>query len=180
MLSTMKTKPTIVLMAGLPGTGKTTLALELSRRLGWVAVDKDTLKSALLQAGVTEELAGPSSYELMHGVAEDLVLRQGRSVILDSPGIYPITFRRANELAASAGGDLKIIVLLAGRDLRNERATARVSRTSQPRMPHEQDDDDGRRRFRHLPAEHLELTTDRDLEGLIQRALRYLEEPASI
>jgi len=35
---------TLVLMAGLPGAGKTTLAYALGRELGWQVIDKDTYK----------------------------------------------------------------------------------------------------------------------------------------
>lgn len=37
----------IILMAGLPGTGKTTLARELARRLGGAALGKDEIRAAL-------------------------------------------------------------------------------------------------------------------------------------
>ncbi len=53
--------PTLVLMAGLAGTGKTSLALALGNRLGWPVIDKDTGKSGLLELGVSEELAGAAS-----------------------------------------------------------------------------------------------------------------------
>lgn len=66
--------PTLVLMAGPPGAGKTTLALALSRALGWPSVDKDTLKSSMLAAGVPEEIAGRASYDLMFDVGRDLLL----------------------------------------------------------------------------------------------------------
>ncbi|MEO7077131.1 MAG: AAA family ATPase [Ktedonobacterales bacterium] len=75
-------------MAGLPGAGKTTLAL--GRALGWPVVDKDTLKSSLLDGDVPEELAGPASYKLLLAMGRDLCARQGLTVILDSPW----TFRR--------------------------------------------------------------------------------------
>jgi signal recognition particle GTPase len=48
--------PTLLLMAGLPGAGKTTLALALGRILHWPVVDKDTLKSTLLLADIPEQM----------------------------------------------------------------------------------------------------------------------------
>ena len=42
-------QPTLALMAGLPGVGKTTLANELGLRLGWVVIDKDSIKDSLLE-----------------------------------------------------------------------------------------------------------------------------------
>jgi predicted kinase len=170
----MSAKRTILLLAGLPGTGKTTIGLELARRLGWVSIDKDTLKSRLLASGVGEATAGPTSYDLMEALPEDLVMRQGKSVILDSPGVYSRTLAFASELARNAGADLKIIVLLAERELRNRRAEERKSMASQPRPPREQDEDDGRSRFLHLPANRLELNTDAPLDELIESALEHL------
>jgi len=38
----------IVVMAGLPGTGKTTLAKALAERLGGVVVSKDAIRAAAL------------------------------------------------------------------------------------------------------------------------------------
>jgi predicted kinase len=80
---------TLVLMAGLPGAGKTTLALALGRALGWPVVDKDTLKSPLLKLGIANEVAGPASYTLLLALARDLLVHQRLSVILDSPAAYP-------------------------------------------------------------------------------------------
>ncbi len=47
-------RPTLVLMAGPPGAGKTTLALAVSRALGWPVVDKDTLKGSTENRGLGE------------------------------------------------------------------------------------------------------------------------------
>ncbi len=43
-------RPILLLMAGHPGAGKSTLALAIGCALGWPVLDKDTLKSTLLQS----------------------------------------------------------------------------------------------------------------------------------
>ncbi len=40
----------LIIVCGLPGSGKTTLARELSRALGIVCLHKDTIKEALYDA----------------------------------------------------------------------------------------------------------------------------------
>ena len=81
-------KPVLILMAGLPGSGKSTLALAVGRRLNWPVIDKDTVKSGLLDLGAEEELAAQASYVLLHEFARDLVVGQGLSVVLDTPSSY--------------------------------------------------------------------------------------------
>lgn len=39
----VRAHPTLVLLAGLPATGRSTVAIALARRLGWPAIDKDLL-----------------------------------------------------------------------------------------------------------------------------------------
>jgi len=53
-------RPTLVLMAGLRATGKTTIANELSYRLGWSVINRDMIKACLLTASgtMTEDKVG--------------------------------------------------------------------------------------------------------------------------
>jgi len=166
---------TLLLMAGLRGTGKTTLALALSRNLGWPALDKDTLKSAMLASGVAEALAGPASYELLFALGHDLIVEQRLCVILDSPAGYPSVVERAREIAQEGGAMLKVILCLAEQGLRNERVAARLNRPSQPLKPDgSSTPGDGRRRFDHLPAGTFLLTTAAPIEAVLAEALAYL------
>jgi predicted kinase len=165
--------PTLVLMAGMPGAGKTTLALALGRALGWPVIDKDTLKTTLLDVGVTEEIAGRASYELLLELGRDLLVSQRLSVVLDSPAAYPVVIERAVALARQANAHLKILLCLAERDIRNQRVATRTSRRSQP-VGISTTDGDGRSRFDFLPADALPVDTTRPLPDLIREIAAHL------
>lgn len=47
------TKPTVVLISGAPGSGKTTLAAALAERLGWPRVNRDELYAGLMASGTS-------------------------------------------------------------------------------------------------------------------------------
>ncbi len=71
-------RPTLLLVLGMPGSGKTTLAKKLSRELNLLLVVKDDLKVVLLDAygwkdRETSMQAGGASYKLMdYIIAEQL------------------------------------------------------------------------------------------------------------
>jgi len=75
--------PRIILVGGIPGTGKTTVAKEISTYLKIPFFNKDLLESALIEKGVCsiKELNGVG-YALMERIALS-ELAFGRSVILD-------------------------------------------------------------------------------------------------
>ena len=74
-------------MAGAPGSGKSALARLIARCTGAVVIDKDVLKTAALEGGAEESLAGGIAYEAFFALADHL-LGQGRSVVLDSPSFW--------------------------------------------------------------------------------------------
>ncbi len=74
---------TLILCAGLPGTGKSTLAEGLGRALGCPVFAKDWLEAALWRSGVgREQGSGWAGYELLTALAESQ-LRLGQPAILD-------------------------------------------------------------------------------------------------
>ena len=83
----MTDTPFLLQMAGAPGSGKSALARLIGSCTGAVVIDKDVLKTAALEAGAEESLAGGVAYEAFFSLADHL-LGQGRSVILDSPSYY--------------------------------------------------------------------------------------------
>lgn len=78
----MKTdKPTLFIMAGLPGTGKTTLSQLLSKHLGITHLRIDTIEQALRD--LCDIQVSGEGYRLSYRIASDN-LRLGHSVIADS------------------------------------------------------------------------------------------------
>ena len=81
----------IVVVSGLPGSGKTTLARCLAPELGLPLISKDTIKEALFDSLGTGDLSwsrslGKASHEVMYALA-----REARSAVLESHFWWGIT-----------------------------------------------------------------------------------------
>ncbi|MET9271238.1 AAA family ATPase [Kribbella sp. NPDC003557] len=85
-------------MSGVPGAGKSTVAAHVVDTFGAVAIDYDVIKTGVLDAGVDLALSGPASYEVMYGLARQ-VLGQGHPVVMDSPCFWPRILSEGLEIA---------------------------------------------------------------------------------
>jgi GrpB-like predicted nucleotidyltransferase (UPF0157 family)/predicted kinase len=100
-------------MHGAPGSGKSTIARAVADRTGATVLDKDVVKSTLLDGGIDEATAGPLAYEVHFALARALV-EQGRSVVLDSPAYWPEVEQRARRLADTAGARFLLVECVCG------------------------------------------------------------------
>jgi predicted kinase len=89
----------LLILSGLPGVGKTTLARTLAEVGGAVHVRIDSIEQALRNQGVTVEGEG---YAVAYAVAEDN-LRTGRTVIADCVNPWPLTRREWHAVAERCG-----------------------------------------------------------------------------
>jgi predicted kinase len=164
-----------LLMAGLVGTGKSTLSRALGRDLGWYVIDKDRLKKAFLDQGLENEAAGYIAYEQAFETALLMLSREERSVILDSAALQKFIAARAEEIVSALPQvRLKVILCMADRDLRNERLRKRPPQITTIHVD-PATIADYFQIFRHLPEDTFVLYTNRPLEECLAEARRYLD-----
>ena len=174
-------KLTLALMAGLPGTGKSTLAFELGKKLDWTVIDKDASKAAFLNdesASLDDKSASLMAYEESFRIAEDELIKQ-KSVILDSAALDPITIKNARETAAHVEKkieekvQIKVILCVIDKHLRDYRVRRRPQQVATVQVDPETIAD-YLALFKHLPSNTLTIYTNGQLEEYLETAISYL------
>jgi len=170
--------PLLIAMAGLPGTGKSTLASALAAALPAVVLDKDKLRSGLFPPERIEYSRAQDDYvfELLLKAAE-YNLKRGRHVILDGR-----TFTRRYQVervvlfAGEHKTNLKIIECICDEALVLQRLANDRSARVHPAV------DRSPELFRKIKKEaepiemdHLVVDTGNELEQCLNTCLRYLK-----
>ena len=126
MTEMTKISPTLIVLSGLPGSGKSVLAESLSRALSLTIVSIDPIEAAMWRAGLAKTRTGIAAYEVAHALADEH-LRLRHSVIVDA--VNPVEAPRAvwRNLAAKHRVSLKIIECVCSDEtLHRQRIEARV------------------------------------------------------
>ena len=173
-------RPTLVLMAGYGGSGKTTLAYALGTKLGWPVIEKDILKSEIvfLRSKLSIREINTLTYNLLFRVARGILVQQRLSVILDTSAAFPEMMAHVDALVEESEARLKIIFCKASHTIRRDRLRKRNNQDAGRRQLmidlSDMDEDDWQR-FDHLPVEHLiELDTSQPFEEYFEKARHHL------
>lgn len=169
-------KPRVLALMGLPGAGKTTLAVALSRRLGWEIVSRDAIRKAMFRpCTYSEEEKRAANRATFQAVVRNVFA--GKDSIVDG-----MTFSRPGqleELAAEVvahGGRLLPVFLDCPVRVAQERVEQ--ARDEKQAMPADRDAQLVIRvaeRFRDPPWDALVLHGDAPVEELVAEVVGWTE-----
>lgn len=164
--------PKLILVFGLPGTGKTTFARALSGRLGLEHLNTDRVRSEL---GKRRQYDPQDKAYIYNQLLEraGAFLQQGRGVVLDGTFYLEALRRPFRELASALGVSPVWIEVCAAEETVRERVSA-------PRPYSEADFGVYRKvkkAFEPLKEPYLRVCSDREgMEEMLAKSLRYLEK----
>ncbi|NKY42740.1 bifunctional aminoglycoside phosphotransferase/ATP-binding protein [Nocardia cerradoensis] len=131
----------LVLVGGLPGTGKSTIARRLATATGAILLSSDHIRAVARAEGVLDGATGEYDHGAYTPAARDHVyavmcaeartlLAAGRSVVLDASWIDETQRRRASRLAAETAADLIELCCSAPASVAAARIVARTGSES--------------------------------------------------
>jgi predicted kinase len=117
----------LVILAGLPAVGKTTIASQLAKRMHAAHLRIDTIEQAVIEATALAQPRGPVGYLIGYAVAADQ-LRNDVSVVADSVNPIAVTRSAWREIGVRhAARTVEVEIICSDPDEHRRRAETRDS-----------------------------------------------------
>ena len=165
--------PVLIMISGLPGTGKSFLARKIAERLPVVIVETDRVRKILFPEPTYASAESAWVHRVAHAVTEKL-LRSGRRVIHDATNLSEWHRELVYRVADRSGARLVIVQTVAPEPVIRER----LDRRQQHRGKLTFSDADWpvyemlKREVDPVRRTHLVIDTTRDMDHAVARILR--------
>jgi len=170
-------RPVLVMLCGLPGTGKSYLARRLAEHLPFVIIETDFVRKTLFSPPTYSARESALVHRVCHTLIEKL-LRKGLRVIFDATNLVEFQREYVYRLAEHSGAKLVIVKTVAPEEVVQERLHKRRQR----RDAHDISDADWsvyrrmKRRQQPIARPHLVVDTSRDVEKAVRKILRVIQK----
>jgi predicted kinase len=171
----------LVLVMGVPGSGKSTLSRCVVERTSWVYLDSDFVIDPFYtdtRESADHQLLRPTFYQVVYNIAEQN-LRLGNTVLIDSPLVRPIRdpawWAGMQQLVSRAGAGLKVVRCFCDEQVLRARIEARGAERDRSKLadwPAFLTDQPIRR---PIAVDHIEIDTGMEAkEHAAQRVIGYV------
>ena len=166
-------KPVLIVVSGLPGTGKSYFSRKLTERLSFLVLESDALRKALFPVPSYGQEESTRLFQTLHRLIERL-LKRGIPVILDATNLSETHRERLYHIADRVGARLIVVRMEAPPELVRERLKARQAR---PDTADKSDADWNvyqkmKPTVQAIRRQHYAVDTSRDIAPALDRIVR--------
>jgi DegV family protein with EDD domain len=167
--------PPLLMLSGLPGSGKSYLAREIIRSHPFAVLESDALRKALLKRPTYSQQESARLFAACHALLEDL-LSAGIPCLFDATNLKEAHRRPLYEIAERTGARLLIVDVRAGEDVIRRRLAARL-RSEDPADRSDATRDvyeSMRRDAEPIERPHIIVDASSDILPAVEEVLRHL------
>jgi hypothetical protein len=166
-------EPPLIIVSGLPGTGKSFFCHKLAERLSFLILASDTLRKILFPSPQYKENENKRLFSACHALIEEL-LSKGIPVIFDATNLLERHREYYYRAAERAGAKLILVWVEAPTEVVRQRLLTR-KKTAMPQYDSEADWEVYNKmkpRRQRISRNHLVVDTSRDITAVIDKIVR--------
>jgi DegV family protein with EDD domain len=167
--------PPLLVLSGLPASGKSHLAREITRRHPFAILESDVLRKALVKRPSYSQRESARLFAAIHALLEDL-LSTGVPTLFDATNLKEAHRRPLYEIAERTDARLLIVDVRAGDDVISSRLEARL-RSENPADRSDATSDvyeSMRRDAEPIARPHIVVDASSDIGPAVEEVLRHL------